>query len=1045
MIKILAAAARNKVFANLLMLFLIIAGVWGTSKMRREMFPEFSFDTVTVTAVYPGAAPAEIERAVTIKVEEAVRGLEGVHKVESTSSESVASVRIEIDSDVADPRDALVDIRNEVGRITSLPEDVDEPTVKLALNRRDVLTLALTTQASEEGLTQLARDLEEELLLLPQVNTVDVAGVRPYELAVHVREADLQRYGLSFAQVTQAVRNASVDMPLGKLRSSAEERLLRVQRRRRVGLELADVPVLTKPDGTRILLRHVARIVDGFAEDESPIRINGQRAILLTVGKTREQDTITVAKAVKAFVAKRAEGLPQGVHLSVWHDGSLVVIDRLSLLSTNGLQGLVLVFGVLILFLGLRLSFWVAIGLPVAFLAAMLILDGVGGSLNMISSFGLIMVLGILVDDAIVVAENIARHMRDYGHTVDNALAGLKEVAWPVIASVTTTGVAFLPLFFIPGVMGKFIKIMPVAVIAALIASLIECLLILPAHLAHGKEPKKRDTGFQRLRARIDAFSDDFVQERYGPTLDWALRNRTVVMTTCFALLVVVIGLVASGRPKRSFFPSQDSQRIRATVVMPQGTSLPATLKAVDKLAAAGAQLREGYDLAEDGEPIVRRIMTRAGDGGSHKATVTMELARSSQRDVTSHEIISRWRDLAGDVPEARSVVMDGMRHSPGGRPVEIRIMAPTTAASSEAAETIRAALTTYPGVYNVEDNLEPGKRELHFDLTPAADALGLRVADLARQLRAGYQGEEVHTVQRGRDEVEVRVRYEPARRETPDQMQDVRLRLGDGLLPLSWAASVERSRSVSRIERRNGRRVVTVGADLDEGITNVNQVATSLRAGVIADAQARYPATRFIFGGQQEEQASTMRGLLIGFVLACFGIYVILSLLFGSYWQPIIVMAVIPLGFAGAILGHVLFGYSLMIFSFFGMVGLTGIVVNDALVLIEFINRRRRAGASAFEAASSAGRVRFRAVFLTTVTTVAGLMPIMLERSLQAQFVIPMALSISAGVTAATFLTLYAVPCLYLWTEDVRDFFFVAPADPEPERELAAASGVAP
>jgi hydrophobic/amphiphilic exporter-1 (mainly G- bacteria), HAE1 family len=1048
-IKILAAAAKNRVFANLLMLFLVLAGLNATRTLRREMFPEFTFDMVTVTAVYPGATPAEIERSVAIKIEEAVRGLEGIHKVESTSSESVTTVRIEIDGATTDPRDALVDIRNEISRITTFPDDVEDPAVKLILNRRDVVTLALAAEMGEESLTQFASDLEEELLLLPEVQEVTTSGVRPYELSIHVREDDLQRYSLSFAQVTAAVRVASVDRPLGKMRSQQEERLLRVQRRRRVGRELGEIPVVTRPDGTRVLLRDVAKIVDGFAEDETPIHIDGKRAVLFKVGKTREQDTIRVAKAVKAWVKRKngeedgaARQLPEGVSLSVWQDGSTAVVDRLSLLTVNGLQGLVLVFGILIVFLGLRLSFWVALGLPVAFLAAMILLEGVGGSLNMISSFGLIMVLGILVDDAIVVAENIARHMQERGHSVESALSGLKEVAFPVIASVTTTAIAFMPLFYIGGVMGKFIRIMPVAVIAALIASLIECLLILPAHLAHGRAPSKRETGFKRLRRRIDAATARFIDKRYGPTIDWSLRNRYVVLAACAAFLIVVVGMVASGRPKRSFFPRQDSQRIQATITMPQGSSLAATQGAAERVAKAAVAMRAEYPNAADGGPIIRRVMTRAGEGGAQKAIVNLELARSSQREVKSFSIIKRWRELAGDVAEARSLIFAGTQHRPGGRPLEIRIEATTPEVGVLAAAHVREELTTYPGVFNLEDNLEPGKRELRFDLKPEADALGLSIGELARQLQAGYQGEEIHTIQRDRNEVEVRVRYVPTQREGPGQLSAVRLRLGDGLLPLTWAATVERARSLSRIERRNGRRVVVLTGDIDEAVTNSRQVTESLRAGVIQDAKARFPNARFLFGGQQEEESTTMHDLVVGFLLACFGIYVILALLFGSYLQPVIVMAVIPLGFAGAALGHAVLGFPLMIFSFFGMVGLTGIVVNDALVMIDFVNRQRRGGMSPLEAAQIAGRMRFRAVFLTTVTTVAGLLPIMLEESLQAQFVIPMAISISAGVATATVLTLYAVPCLYLAVEDLRSVFF-APAQVE-VAERVTVSGAA-
>ncbi|RMG07210.1 MAG: efflux RND transporter permease subunit [Planctomycetota bacterium] len=1040
----LAAAASSPVFANLLMVCLMAAGIAAVLNLRREMFPEFNFDTITVTAVYPGATPDDIEESVTIKIEEAVRSLEGVRKVESTSSEGLASVRIEVDDEIADPRDVLVDVRNEVSRLTTFPDEVEDPDVELLANRRNAIEVVLSGELREVSLKNLARQLEEELLLLPDVSEVTTSGLRPLELAVELREDDLERYGLSFADVSRAIRRSSLDRPLGVIRSPGEERLVRVQRQREVGRELLDVPVLTRPDGTRVLLRDVARVSDGFVEDRRLLRLDGRPGVLFTVFKSKEADTIRVAERVKAWLSERRATLPEGCELAVWNDGSQAVIDRLSMLTENGLQGLVLVFGVLVFFLGFRLSFWVAWGLPVAFLAAMALLLLFGGSLNMISSFGLIMILGILVDDSIVVGENIARHMREEGYTLEAALRGLAEVTWPVIASVTTTAVAFLPLFFVGGMMGKFIRIMPVAVVACLIASLIEALLILPAHLAHGHAPARTGTRLQRWRERVEAWTEDFVERRYGRSIDWALRYRYVVLAGATALLVVVGALVATGRPAFIFFPRLDARMIEAKVTMPQGTSFERTRAVVERLARAAADLRKRYGLARDGRPIVRRVLARVGEGGSHKGSVRVELARSNQRDVKAFAIVKEWRERVGPLPEVRTLVMGGTRHRPGGRPLELRILSSDPERARAVAGESRAAWGGYPGVFDIEDNLEPGKRELRFDVRPGADALGSSVADLAGQLYAGFNGEEVMTLQRGRDEVEVRVRYARSLRRSASELERMRLRRAGGPpLPLAWAARVERGRSLSRIDRRDGRRQVTLSADVDDTQTNANLVVQEMKERVLPALRARFPETRFVFGGQQEEQAQTLSSLGIGFLLSLLGIYAILALLFDSYTQPLIVMSVVPLGFAGAVLGHLLFGLPLMIFSIFGMVGLAGIVVNDALVLIDFANSRRTAGASPAEAASQAGRVRFRPVFLTTVTTVVGLLPILLETSLQAQFVIPMALSIASGVFAATVLTLYAVPCLFVALEDLRRVF-LRPSPAPPAAALATAHGVA-
>jgi hydrophobic/amphiphilic exporter-1 (mainly G- bacteria), HAE1 family len=1033
----LAWAAEHPVFANLLMIFLLVAGGLSAINIRREMFPQFDFDAVTVTVVYPGAAPAEIERSVSIKIEEAVRGLDGVRRVESTSSEGRATVKIEVDSTERDPRDVLVDVRNEVSRIDTFPEDINEPQIQLVLNRSEVMTLVLAGPegVDEETLARVSQELEEDLLLLAEVSEVSVAGVRPYAISVFVREADLQRYGLTFDQVSTAIRGASLDLPLGTMRSDTEERLLRVQRQRYTGRELASVPVLSQADGTRVTLGDVARIEDGFDTDDSrAVRLDGRPAVTLTVRRAESDDVISVARATEAFVAEREGTLPAGLTLAVWKDDSTAVVERLSLLSTNGLQGLALVFAVLLFFLGARLSFWVAFGLPVAFVTALVLLQTFGGSLNMISSFALIMILGILVDDSIVVAENVARHMAQKGYTVQAAVDGLLEVTWPVIASVTTTAVAFLPLFFLPGIMGKFIRIMPVAVVACLIASLVECLLILPAHLAHGKAPRLATSrgllaGLARIRARIDGATDRFVVQRYGPSVDWALRQRYVVAALAAGFMIVIAGAVASGRPRFTFFPRLDAEYLTATVVMPQGTSAEQTLEVVSKLEEAAGALGDQLAAGDDGSPIARRVLTSVGEGGVHKAKVTLELSPSGERQTRSLEVQKAWTELAGDLPQARQITFGGGGHGPGGRPIEIRVLSRTGEdANGEAvSDGLREALDTYPGVFNVEDNLQPGKQELRFDVRPQADALGVSLRDLARQLNSGFTGQEVHKLQRGQDEVEVRVRYDAATRRDTSRLADMRLRTGDqSLVPLEWAAEVERGRSLSQIERRDGRRVVKVMGDVDTAVTNANEVVRSLRADVVPDLEARYPGVTIDFGGQQEEQTETMVGLLVGFVLAMCGIYAILALLFRSYLQPLVVMTVIPMGFGGAVLGHIVLGWPIMIFSIFGMVGLTGIVVNDALVLIDFINRHRAQGHTALEAAAQAGRVRFRAVFLTTVTTVAGLLPILLMRSLTAQFIIPMALSISAGVMTATILTLYVVPAAYLIIEDLKGLFVV-------------------
>lgn len=1038
----IAWAAKTPVFANLLMIFLIVAGGFATFSMTREMFPEFSFDKVMITVPYPGATPDELEDSVAVKIEEAIRGVEGVRLIETTVSEGSALVMAEIDSQQRDPRDALVDIRNEISRISTFPEDVKEPVVSLQINRREVATLALWGDLEERSLATLAREIEQELLTFPEVSEVSTEGIRDFQINVLVREADLQRYGLTIERVSGAIRGASLDLPLGRLRSDSEEQILRVEAEQRVGRELAELVILSRADGTQIRLRDVADVDDGFAEEPLGLRVDGTPAVTFKVQRTSDQDVVAAAERVKAYLEARRGSLPPGVRFELWKDHSVAVTDRLGLLTKNGSQGLLLVFVALLVFLGVRLSFWVAAGLPVAFMAAMILLLGFGGSLNMISSFALIMILGILVDDSIVVAENIARHMREGGYTLESALAGLEEVTMPVIASVTTTAIAFMPLFYLSGIMGKFIRIMPVAVVACLIASLIECLLILPAHLAHSKPPSRDGTLLQRLRRRFDEWSDGFIEHRYGPTVDFALRWRYPVAVASLAFLIVVAGLLASGRPRFVFFPSLDADTVQATLTMPQGTSYERTAEVVARIEKAAREVGAGLPPAADGKPITRRIKAKVGSGGANQGHVELELCKSEDRDITSSALVGRWRKALGAVPEATSVNFAGSRHRPGGKPIELRLLPRDPAHAEPMVRELRQALARFPGVYNVDDNLEPGKRELRLGLKAPARNLGLNERELAIQVQYGFTGREVQKLQRGREEVEVRVRYARQLRRDQTDLDHLRLRGESGaLVPLGWAASTERDRGLSKIERRDGRRVVTLSAEVDDAVTNANEVVSALEAETLGDLLARYPA-EFNFGGAQEEQKATLTSLGVGFLLAMFGIYAILALLFNSYLQPAVVMAAVPIGFGGAIVGHIVFGLPLTIFSIFGMVGLTGIVVNDSLVLIDAINRRRRTGSSAWVAAASAGRIRFRAVFLTTLTTVAGLLPLLLETSLTAQFVIPMAVSIASGVAAATLLTLYVVPCVYLIIEDLRlKLVREIPVEAlAPERELVSA-----
>ena len=1038
--------ARNGVAANLLMVVIVAGGLFTISQNRREVFPETSADMITVRVPYPGAAPEEVEEGVCIRIEEEIQEIEGIKRLSSTATEGLGVVRVELETD-ADVDKVLDDVKARVDAIDTFPEEAEQPVIAEVVFRRQAINVAVFGPAGERTLRQLGERVRDDLLRLPTVTQASLAGARPYEISIEVSDQALSRYGLTFEDVAAAVRRSSIDLPGGSVRTRAGEILLRTEGQAKRDLEFERIVVRAGAGGERLLLADIATVVDGFEETDQSIRFDGQPAVIIQVSRVGNQDVTKIANAVKAYVEASASRLPEGVKAAVWADDTRVLQSRLDTLVRNGRTGLLLGVGVLALFLRLRLAGWVSLGIPVSFLGAFWLMPSFDLTINMISLFAFIVVLGIVVDDAIVVGENIFYHLEQGEAGLDAAIKGVEEVSVPVVFAVLTTIAAFSPLLGVAGTMGKFMRVIPSIVIITLIFSLIESLWVLPAHLSHldGRErpPAAGIRGsWSRFRRRFSAGLQQFVERRYRPLLDRAIEWRYLTVALGVALLLVTGGLVAGGWIKYSFFPPAEADNIVAAIEMPPGVAPEVTAAATRRLETAALEVVEEIEaesgagtvyrhvMASTGEQPFRSIQSQNGGGvgttfvGSHLAEVNIELAPAELRPVTAAQIAERWREAVGTIPEAVELSFTSEIFS-SGSPIHVELAAPDLDELRLVSARLQDRLAQYPGVIDITDSFRAGKREVSIDVTPAGEALGLSRAGVARQVRQAFFGEEAQRILRGRDEIKVMVRYPEDRRRSLADLERMRLRTSDGAeVPFSVAATMSYGRGFAAIERTNRQRTVTVTADLREDGPTAGEVLADLDREFLPGLVAENPGLSYSFEGEQQQQRDTIGGLKRGFALALLAIYVLMAVPFKSYVQPLIVMTAIPFGIIGAVWGHVLMGKGLTILSLFGVVALAGVVVNDSLVMVDFINRARASGTSFAEAIRSAGERRFRAILLTSLTTFVGLLPLLLERSVQAQFLIPMAISLAFGVLFATGITLVLVPVTYVILEDVRAVF---------------------
>jgi len=1023
--------AGNHVAANLLMIFLLVAGIITGLTMKIEVFPEMELDIISISTVYSGASPSEVEGAILRRIEEKVAGLAGIERIDSVARESVGQITIEVMKDW-DVKKLLDEVKSEVDRITTLPDESEKPEVRALTRRSNVINVAVFGDADEAVIKNLADDIKDEITNLPGITLAELYGMRASEVAIEISENTLRRYGLTLGQVAEVVRKGSLDLPAGRIKTSGGEILIRTKGRRYHADDYRDLSVLTYADGRKVTLGQIATLKDGFEDVDLSARFQGKPAAMIHVFRVADQNALKVAQTVKDYLAEVRPRLPAGVDIAFYSDRSEILKSRLNLLLKNMAIGLLLVSILLGFFMNLRLAFWVTLGIPISFAAAFMLLPKMDVSINMISLFAFIMVLGIVVDDAIIIGENIYRKQEEGDGSFKAAVEGTLEVGRPVIFSVLTSMVAFWPLMMAGGTMGKIMRNIPVVVILVLAGSLVESLFILPAHLersAAKTAAKKLGPSKEKRAAR---WLKSIIHGPYARLVKFCVSWRYATVTLALVLLLLCFGVWQAGWIKFVFFPRVEGNTMRCYLTMPVGTPVERTQEVIDKIEQAALEaVKEADSRRLEGAPSLMEyslmlIGAHSGRGatrgsGGHLAQIWVNLVESEVREISTAALTREWRKKVGNIPDAESITFRSEIHG-AGNPVEIHLSLDDNDQLVAAAEDLKLELQGYPGVFDISDSFLPGKKEMQLKLKPAARSLGLTLDDLARQVRHAFYGAEALRLQRGRDELKVMVRYPEKDRLSIGNVEDMRIRTPSGdEVPFGQVAQVKVEQGYATIERAQRLRVIKITADVETAVINANEVRIALADSFLPRLKNLYPGLRYTVEGEGKEQEESLGDVKTGLAIALFGIYALLAIPFKSFSQPFIVMAAIPFGIVGAVLGHLIMGFDISLLSLFGMLGLAGVVVNDSLVLVYTANRMRDQGKTARDAVTEAGSLRFRPILLTSLTTFAGLSPMLLERSVQAQFLIPMAISLGFGVLFGTFVTLLLIPCGYLILDDIK------------------------
>lgn len=1018
--------ASNPIAANLLLVIVLIAGLIAVQGIRKEVFPSFPTDTFTVTVPYPGSSPEEIEQGILLKIEEELRDIVGIKEIRSTAIEGVGVVTVEMEagSDIAK---ALNQAKVRVDGIPAFPLDAEEPIVEEVISRGFAMRVSVYGNLDEIGLKQLTEQIREEILDLQGISEIRVLGERNYELSIEVSTEALRRYGLDFDQVVNTIRSRSRDLPGGSMRTENGAIKLRSVSQAYTGEEFAALNLLTAADGTSIRLGEVARVIDGFEDQPVLSTLNGRRAITLVIDRVGNQDVLQMTDQLRNYVAEKQASLSDGVFIVGWIDESNILRGRIELMLRNAAQGAVLVVIALALFLNFTLALWVIVGVPFAVLAtlATIYFLGLPVSINVLSVFAFILVLGILVDDAIVTAESAYAYLEAEKQGLKSVLRGVRRVSTATVFGALTTMIAFGPTMLMTEGFARVGTHMGPVVILCIFFSLIETKLILPAHLRHLRVDRVPRSGvlgaLEKVQLRFASALTRFASGPYRRFLQSCINQRYTTIACFVALLIISLAMIPSGLVRFVFFPNVPSDQIYVTLEMPQGTSWEKTHDYARRVEVAAQAMNERY-LQEVGTSVdvIRELLVVSEADTS--ARIDIDLVPSEERTISS-VVLAQWlREALGNLEGIRALNVDAVAGPPGAA-LELQLSGQDLETLRLAAQDVKKSLTLMRGVQDISDSFNSGGRELDIRVSPEGEVLGLGDVDLARQVRQAFFGAEVQRVQRGRNEVRVYVRLPAADRSQIESLNSLWIRLPDGRkVPFSVVGVANETTGLSAINRIDRKRVVTVQADVNKMLVEPGEVSDLLKADVLPQLTAKYPGINYAFGGETEAEEKTSSVLAYGLVIVLLMIFGALAIPLKSYVEPLLIMSVIPFGIVGAILGHLLLGKDISLLSVIGIIGLVGVVVNDSLVMVDFINHHIDEGHHWRAAIMEAGPQRFRAVILTSVTTFLGLLPIQLETSIQSEFVKPMAISIAFGVLFATFVTLILVPVIYYVSKDVSD-----------------------
>ncbi len=1017
--------ARNAVAANLLMVILLAGGLYSVFTIKKESQPPIETNFVTVSMPFLGASPEDVEEGVLVKIEESIQDIEGIQEIISTGRRGSGTVQVEVSTGYDVP-EVMNEIKSRVDAISTFPDNTEKPIVSRTRVQQQVNMVSVYGDVDERTLKEYAKQIRNEIVTLPGITRAEILGSRPYEISIEVSEFTLEQYGMTLAEVAQAIRRGSLDLPAGSIRSDSGDIQVRTKGQAYTGLDFENILIRTNPDGSRLLLKDVANIKDDFAETGRFSQFNGKPAFSIQVLSVGGQSELEISQSVRDYIESKRASMPSGVNVSSWADVTYYLKGRLDMMIKNLVIGALLVFLSLALFLRLKLAFWVMVGLPVAFLGTFFLMPAFGITVNLISLFGFILVLGIVVDDAIVIGESAYTNMRAKGHSIDNILEGVFRVAMPATFGVLTTIAAFIPVLMISGIMGKFFSSIGWVVTLCLVFSIIESKLILPAHLAHmkvkhyGEDTHNRLVRFQRF------FSEGLhtiVDNYYSPFLAKCLNRRYLTLSVFISLLILSIGLIAGGILRSVFFPDITADFLQVELLMNEGTPAAHTHEVLqrvqDGLWAVDAEVSKQQGM-ESGAVVSSVLAFSRGEIGGEIIT---ELVKDEKAILSGTEVLRRWRDKVGELPGVKQLAYSSAMNHGGGAAISIQLIGPSIEQVGRASQELVSRMNTYEGLFDIRNSFEHGRPEIKLNVKPQAEALGITLQDLASQVRAGFYGAEVQRIQRGQDEVKVMVRFPLEERDSVGYLDNMKIRTPNGgRVPFHSVAEVELTKSPAFIRRFDRERAVRVSAEVDKEKYEPKTIQDDIMNRELPQVLAHFPGVRSKLSGSSQQQIDIQKDLLRGGLFAVFLIYALMAIPLRSYSQPLIIMSVIPFGTIGALAGHLILGIPVSMTSYFGIIALAGVVVNDSLILVDFVNRESEAGVPVAQAVKNAARTRFRAILLTSLTTFLGLAPIAIfETSLQAQLVKPMAASLAFGILFATVITLFLIPALYLILDDFK------------------------